>query len=350
MSGVISKTCACCTGFCDGVLVVGIENTISTLSQIVNIIDKIIHSEQTKNSIKVVSEFCNYVSQVFSSDYMQSVKDSFIGFGNAVIEANDNPNSTLNYYRYLKQLKAFHWAWPFNISTNELKILVEQANNEKEFDSIISSFFSENIIQEMLLYIRNNIPRKHKVMFKQIVEAYNNKHYALINNAVFPIIENILGILVDDKRCVSRRGLLHPIIKFYSDNYCLSDIYFIFPLQMLSNNIDLIFEKSDFKKVTINTNKKVYRHLSAHGYMCSNNRVDTIMLLNTLAALLINMPYIAPFRYAIIRNSDKNKKNRKQENKKLENLEQKFYIEKRPYVIKNRIYKELKIAVDSSEG
>ena len=43
------------------------------------------------------------------------------------------------------------------------------------------------------------------------------------------------------------------------------------------------------------------------------------MLLNMLAALLINLPYIDSFRNAIIRNSDKNIKKRKQENKKQEN-------------------------------
>lgn len=327
-----------------------IEKTISTLSQIGNIIDKFIHSEQIKNTIRVVSEFGNFVSNVASSDYMQSVKDNFIRFENAVVEANNNPDSALNYYKYQKQLKAFHWAWPFNISAEELKILVEQANNEKEFDSIIMSFFSKDRIQEMFSFISNNMPRKHKVVFNQIVEAYRNKHYVLINNALFPIIDNILGILVDDKGCVTRRGLLHPIIKFYSENYRLSDIYFIFPLQMLSNNIDLIFENSDFNDVKIKTNKKVYRHLSAHGYMYSNNRVDTIMLLNTLTALLINMPYIDPFRNAIVKKSNKNKKKKKQENKKQENLEQIFDIEKCPYVIRKRIYKELKIAVDSSEG
>ena len=40
---------------------------------------------------------------------------------------------------------------------------------------------------------------------------------------------------------------------------------------MLSKNIDLIFENSDFNDVTIKTNKMVSRHLSAHGYLYSNN-------------------------------------------------------------------------------
>lgn len=307
----------------------GVGDIIAAMGRAGNIINSIINSEQIKNTINIMSSFGKWVSDIVSSDYMKSVSTSFAKFGKIILDAYDNPNSIVNYYEYQKELEKFHWAWPFEISADELKMLIEQANNEKEFDRIILSFFSKDRVQKMLSYIYDNLPRKHKVIFKQIEEAYGNKHYAIVNNAVFSIIDNILSTVLKDKGCTSRKGLLLPIIDYYSDNFDIKDVCFLIQFQMLSNNIDLVFEDYDFNNVAINTNKKVYRHLSIHGYMYSNNKVDTIMLLNTLAAVLVNRPYIIPFKNTLVRrNKGKNRK---------------FIINTKLYVVRNRIFKGLNI-------
>ena len=158
------------------------------------------------------------------------------------------------------------------------------------------------------------------------MDAYNQGQYALINNAIFSIIDNLLSVVLKNKGRTTRKGILQPIIEYYSNNYRFADIDFIFQLQMLSNNINLIFSDYNFAETKeLETHKKARRHLSAHGVKYSNRRCDSVMLLNTLTSLLDNMKYIEPF-------SDS-----------LEYKNKMFCISAKKYVITNRIRKQVHI-------
>jgi hypothetical protein len=300
------------------------EKMVNTMISLNNTVNSIIREIDFSGIIKTVTALSSTISKMLSSDYMTSIKETFAKLANAIEEAHDNPYSYLNFYDYQNSLDEFHWAWPFDISPEELKQLIEQANDEIEFDRLIASYFTKERLQNMFYIIENGLPRRHTVIFGQIKKAFYNRQYALMNTATVAIIENILGIVLKDKGCTKRKGILKPIIKYYADNYMFHDLSFLFELQMLSNNIDLIFSDYRFgSKVFIESNKKVRRHLSAHGYMFSNRRIDSIMLLNTLAAILINIDYITPFEKTV----------EKSKNKKL------FIICTKDYVIRNRIQK-----------
>ncbi len=175
------------------------------------------------------------------------------------------------------------------------------------------------------------LPRKHKMIFCQIKKAFESRHYAWSNIGLMSIIDNLLSELLCNKGCVNRKGLLVPIIEFYSDRYAIKDIPFIFYLHMLSNNIDMIFSDYNFnEKIVLDTNKKTRRHLSVHGFSYSNKRSDLIMIFNTLMALLHNQEYLIPFEGQLAR--DRKKKE--------------FYIQGKTYVIENRIKKQLQIECD----
>ena len=230
------------------------------------------------------------------------------------------------YMDYQKKLDTFHWAWPYGIQPEELKQIIEEAEDEKGFDKQMLSFFSKGRIDNLFSYTLNLLPRKHKIIYSQIRIAYYEEQYALINNAIFSIIDNLLGVTLIDKGKTKRNYILKPIIEFYANNYSLGNIGFIFELQMLSNNIDLIFSNINFNEhIDLESNKKVRRHLSAHGVMHSNKRSDSVMLLNTLAALVENMKYIVPFNSSLIYNIKK----------------ESFEIVMKEYVLRNRLRKQL---------
>lgn len=76
-------------------------------------------------------------------------------------------------------------AWPYGITSEEMKELLENATDEQEFDKLMMSFFSQKRVNQMCEYALSHLTRKHKKMFLQIMEAYNQRQYALINNAIF---------------------------------------------------------------------------------------------------------------------------------------------------------------------
>lgn len=313
-----------------------INNSIVSFQQtITKTVKPIIDYTMMASVRETVSTFANMaqemvasVVQAATSVYMKSIKEAFADLGKVITEARENPDSYFNFHDYQKKLDAFHWSWPYGITAAELKVLLEEANDEVEFDKLIVTFFSKERMNNMLNDIYVLLPRKHKVIFKQIKEAYKNNYYALINNATISIIDNLLSDMLKNKGCVARKGILEPIVNFYGDNYALQEVDFIFELQMISNNLNMIFTDYNFDdKILLDTNKKVRRHLVAHGFAYSNKRTDSIMLLNTLMALLDNWIYLEPFKNALGR--DKGTKT--------------FLIMSNDKVIFNRIYKMLEI-------
>lgn len=279
-----------------------------------------------QNVSNVVSGISKMLSTVDVSAYMTSFKEAFSSFFGALEEARNNPYSYYNFMDYEKKLNDFHWAWPYDITPEEMKELLENATDEQEFDKLMIFFFPKKRVNQMCEHTLSLLSRKHKKIFSQIMEAYNHKQYALINNAIFSIIDNLLSVVLKNKGRTTRKGILKPIIKYYSNNYGFADIGFIFQLQMLSNNINLIFSNYNIEEnIEIDTHKKARRHLSIHRVNYSNRRCDSVMLLNTLTSLLDNMKYIEPF------------------SESLEYKNKAFYINAKKYVITNRIKKQVYI-------
>lgn len=279
-----------------------------------------------KNVLPSIFRFYKTITEVVSTRFMESFVESIRTFHNALEQAKKNPDSLINHYNYLNKLDSFYWAWPYDIKADELKKLIEQAENEKSFDKIMISFFSKERIDDMMEDIYISLPRKHKMLFRQIRDAVNNKQYALANNGIISIIDNMPIMLLKNKGKSRRKGILEPIIDFYVNEYKASCFEFVFELKILSNNLNLLFEDYSFnEKIMLDTNKKVRRHINIHGFAYSNKKEDTIMLLNTLYAYLKNIEYINVFKNSLV----------------VEKKSKKFVIETKDYVIKNRIRKSL---------
>ena len=171
--------------------------------------------EFLKNNLdKNVTLLIKAMETPFASPYMKAFKEAIDDFRVAYLEALENPNSVVNFYDYLRKLDAFHWAYPYKIEPSELKLLIEQAVDEKSFDKMLNSFFSKERVNCLFDEIYSILPSKHKVIFKQIRYAFDMKLYALINNSILSIIDDMLGIVLEDKGCIKRYGILNPVISF----------------------------------------------------------------------------------------------------------------------------------------
>ena len=311
-------------------LIDNLDSIIETAGKTVLSINSIVGELFRSETIKCLIEAINSLNIIMSSDYMKSFYEAVYGFAGALKKAYEYPYRVQNYTKYLDELETFHWAWPFRIKEGEVQELLKGAHNEYDFDKIMLSFFTNERICIMFDYIVQNSPRKNKIIIKQIRKAYADKQYALVNVALVTIIDNFLSNLLIKKRNNKRMEIIEPVILFYEQNYQLSDIEFIFFLKMLSNNIKFVYRNVDFdKQIKIKSNKNANRNLFSHGVMYSNKRVDTVMLLNTLVAIIDNKKYIQPFYGTIDFDTQK----------------QKFVYVCKEYVIRNRIRKSLGISI-----
>ena len=270
--------------------------TKETVTELSGFINKI--SEKIGKSLSDFTEkFITKINMVMATEYM---RDFFAALQQFSLDIENNPDSYFNYMRYQKNLDNMHWAWPYEIKTEELKSLLENAHNEKEFDTLMKFFFKEEKIDKMVQEMLTLLPDRHKMMLKQAKNAFDRGDYAIANNALMSIIDNALSEYLENKGQNKRVGIFQPIINHY-EGFAIGEVDFIFELCMLSNNINFIFQDCSFdKKIEIKTNKKVRRHTSLHGVRYSNKRIDTLLLFNTLVNVLKQQSLLCDYRNSLI--------------------------------------------------
>lgn len=197
-----------------------------------------------------------------------------------------NPNSLLNWSNYIKKLSDYFWIIPYKMDTKELFEILKTVNTEEKFDEYIKNYFNKNRVEELQNEIYVNIPRKHKTLFRQIINAYNAKSYSLANTGLMSIIDGLCSYYLINKRKTQRKGIFQPIVEDLVKKSGYNRVSAI--LIMLDHNIKTLYENINFnKRIDLGTNKKIRRHPNQHGQSYSNQRIDTIMLLNTVYYLII---------------------------------------------------------------
>lgn len=269
------------------------KETVTELSGFINKISEKIGKSLSDFTEKLITQ----INMIMATEYM---RDFFAALQQFSLDIENNPDSYFNYMRYQKNLDNMHWAWPYEIKTEELKSLLENAHNEKEFDTLMKFFFKEEKIDKMVQEMLTLLPDRHKMMLKQAKNAFDRGDYAIANNALMSIIDNALSEYLENKGQNKRVGIFQPIINHY-EGFAIGEVDFIFELCMLSNNINFIFQDCSFdKKIEIKTNKKVRRHTSLHGVRYSNKRIDTLLLFNTLVNVLKQQSLLCDYRNSLI--------------------------------------------------
>lgn len=252
----------------------------------------------------------------------------FKDLADLIEKAQKNPDSLINWCNYSKKLSEYLWTIPFDISSRNLKEIFELINSEKEFDDYMKKYFTKTKINELFESIENNLPIKHKIMFKQVKKAFLHNSYSLAIVGIMSIIDELCSYFLIDKGCNGRQNLFEPIIKDLDDRG--ADKFSILGLMILSENLNVIYESVEFnEKIKINTHKKARRNPSQHGRSFSNRKVDAIMLLNTMFNLLIIQKELKHYKNKLYKNRNKefyipnNEERRKIKNKIKENISNK---------------------------
>ena len=89
-----------------------------------------------------------------------------------------------------------------------------------------------------------------------------------------------------DKGCLKRKNLFLPIIEDVENTS--NNNFEVIPLIIVNSHINTIYENVDFRKrISIPTHKKTRRSANQHGKKFVNNKLDVIMLFNTIYYILI---------------------------------------------------------------
>ena len=137
------------------------------------------------------------------------------------------------------------------------------------------------------------------MLFKQVEHSYWRRDYAISNNALMSIIDNLLMKYMFCPKNIKRKGIMEPMMNYYG-GFTPKEVPFYLQMEMLSHCINFIFQWHDFSdKIQIETNKKANRHIAVHGLKYSNKGIDTILLINTIYEILYHQKYMKSFEGTI---------------------------------------------------
>ncbi len=258
---------------------------------------------ENMNKLKEFSEKMKQITEPLNSLLSNICVNTeyFSELGEKIKIAKENPNSLLNLYEYADRLSDYFWTKPYKMSAKEMKCIIEKVNSDKEFDNEISKYFSNEKLEELFKDINCYITSKHRVLFSQIEYAFYNKKYALANNGILAIIDEMCTYYLINKGCTSRVNLFEPIIKDFDEKK--SDKSLIILIMILNSNINTLYDDIEFnQEIKISTSKKIRRNLCQHGRSYSNKKIDTIMLLNTVYNMLVLRKYTAKYKNKLMYN------------------------------------------------
>ena len=251
-----------------------------------------------QNTLKKLAELIRPITETVIN-FQIKMTPYFKELAEALQTAKDNPDSLMNWINYCEKLEEYLWAFPFDIKSEELKNILEKVNSEEEFDKYMIKYFDDSKIAELKDNIVLMLPYKHKVTFKQIMESFFNKNYALCNLGITAIIDDLCTFFLKDKGCLKRNNLFLPIIEDVDKK--TNDNFKAIPLIILNANINKIYENVNFnKRISISTHKKTRRSTNQHGKKFVNNKLDTIMLLNTIYYLLLITKNFSQYKGRVI--------------------------------------------------
>lgn len=266
-------------------------NTYEKFPSITTIIDKI--TEITAPIVHIAKDGLIKLQ----NSYKKLLTTTIQNLRDTLEECRNNPDSLLSWMDYRKMMKDVFWIYPYKIEPNELKNILKQNLNEKDFDKYMKKHFKKNIVEELANETLKLMQKNHQTMYRQAINAYFEKSYSLCNNGLISIIDDLTSYFMSDKGASARKGLFVPIVnEIYSlDTNKLKTAHFI--LMMISENIDMLYTNTDFNSnIKPNNAKGINRHSTIHGKYYSNKKESSLMLLNTIYYLLQTIKNFKQFK------------------------------------------------------
>lgn len=251
---------------------ISIPNLLETINPMHKIIESIM--DAIKPNVDYIASVIPHITPFFS------------GLSEVLEKIKNDPDNILNWLDYTDKLCEYIWTIPYQISSEELNMILTTVNSEKEFDTYMLKYFTKGRTEELFDEITIKTKLKHRKLMKQIRLSYFDGRLALANVGMLSIVDELCSSFLFNKGYGRRQNLLLPIIEKIDNTS--NNPFEVLPITMLNKNLNTIYEDIDFNgRISIKTNKKVRRNPCQHGQSFSNRKIDSLMLLNTMYYLLI---------------------------------------------------------------
>lgn len=226
-------------------------------------------------------------------DNMETLKVKFSLSDNDVKEITDEikklqkmlkDTDKLYNNKYRKKLEQYHWVIPYGMEYLELNKILSESNTQDDFYNKLLNYFNDNIVNDIFDKIINLEINEHREMINQIRKSYFENYFSLINCSIISLIDYNLMFYLKDKRNLKRQKLADELI---NQTKTESGYFFSkYELNIVLNFIKFLFNKLDFNNIILSEEQLLNRHLSQHGFLSSNKKIDSLLLINVLYYLL----------------------------------------------------------------
>ena len=256
----------------------GLEETIKKISEM----QKTIMPDIINNAIESSNKLSNNLSKIINSYNFDNLMN---------IAVSSKLQTTLQ--ELTKVIKTFHvgdlsgyeteylknnfWVLPYDIEYKDINSLTSLSN--EEFNAKMLEHFTNDRINNLVdICIKNEDKKDKKILLKQVQDNIEMGNYSICNVALINYLDGLTLNLIDESS--PKKHTSHFVIDALHKYYETHDSYLMFlKVEVLLNFYNSIYESDDLKNPTKND---VNRNTTSHGAKFSNEKIDTLRLLNAI--------------------------------------------------------------------
>lgn len=180
-------------------------------------------------------------------------------------------------------LEANYWVIPFEYNYEKLNELATY-KTDKEFNNFILDYFNDDRVKRIVAKIKDEfLEGDKKTLIEQIERAYFNKDYAICITSLITLLDGLtLSLITEDsaQQHTSYKAI-YSMVEYMGEKPINEFGYILYLKVRILNNF---YSKLFKTEITLKNNEKkiLSRHLTSHGVVYLNSKIDVLRLLNAI--------------------------------------------------------------------
>ena len=258
-------------------------STLDKATQIISDYQKNIISDVIKNSIGTSTKLSETIKSIINSyDFNNIINVAVSSKLQTIIQQLSESLKPINLgdlsgYE-TEYLKKRFWVIPFEYEYKNVKQLTDLSN--KGFNNEMLKYFNKSRVNRLFTScIKKETKSDKKKLLRQVKQNYILGNFSICNVALITYLDSLsLKFIDSSSRCQHKsHEVVNNIHQYYEDH----DTYQMYlKAEILKNFYDILYDNENNLK---NPNSKTLnRHLASHGTIYSDNKIDTLRLINAI--------------------------------------------------------------------
>ena len=169
------------------------------------------------------------------------------------------------------------WVLPYDMQYEDLKPLIKFSR--EEVDTKMLNHFNDARVDELFEICIKNEPKKDKqILLIQVKDNFKRKNFSVCNVALISYLDGLTLALIDESS--DKKHTSHKVINNIEEYYEVHDSYDMYlNLGILAGFYCELYKTDDLKKPA---SEFINRNDIAHGAKFSNEKIDSIRMLNAI--------------------------------------------------------------------